>query len=841
MKHTFTLLLGCLLATAIFAQTTQTVNATKMQDEHYTGPHLRVLSAPVLTNALYTNSAGTVNVLSTFPNGGWSTQTPLPAGRWATGATFAKPCVSGTDTGFVYMISGGDPSFANSALTSAYNITTGTWANKASIPASRTQVTPLQVRNKIYVIGGYGGSFIPVTNTDIYDVTTNTWSGGAPIPQATGDYAAAVYNDSLIYIIGGYSGSADLNTVQIYNVTTNSWTTGTAKIGTAVAGLRMGITGNNIVLAGGYSQTMAAELASAYLGAINPADPTIITWATLANYPGGTAGRLGAGTTVQPDGRVYFGGGDPNGAGTAVMNTVFAFNTLSNQWETGPAMTGVSNINSLSGVIKNDTLYMVVVGGYDGASVITTNQWLKIGPATVATVSSNATICAGGSTMLTAANGTAYSWSPATTLDNANISAPTATPAATTTYTVNVSEKYGCPVPKTVTVTVNDLPTVLVSGAATVCNGSSTAFTASGASTYSWTPAAGLDNSNVASPVATPSATTTYTINATDVNGCSNTNTVIVTVNPLPTADAGSDAAVCNGESILLNGNGGSTYDWAPAANLDDNTLASPNATPASTTTYTLTVTDGNGCINTATTTITVNDLPVGLFASSNISCNGLTDGSASIGITGTSTYSYLWSNGGTTATISGLIAGAYTVTVTDDVTGCTNTAGTTIVEPTALVLTTTNDTTNICDGTVSVTPTGGTFGYNYSWAPGGEIIDTPTSLCPGTYTVQVTDANGCTATATAIVQSSVSVNEMSSASFSTYPNPASESLVVKGEFNNVTITLTDVLGQQIMIVAENVNGSISKTINISALPAGVYYLQLKNNSGITTKKFIKQ
>ncbi|MCW3085992.1 MAG: sorting protein [Bacteroidetes bacterium] len=783
----------------------------------------------------------TVTILSSFTNAGWSTQTPLSGGRWATAPAFAKPCVSGTDTGFVYLISGGDASFANSTLTSAYNMTTGTWSNKAPIPTSRTQITPLQVNNKIYVIGGYGGSFAPVTNNDIYDVVTNTWSAGMALPQATGDYAAGVYNDSLIYIIGGYNGAGDLNNVQIYNISANTWTTGTAKIGTAVAGLRMGITGNNIVAVGGYSQTLATEIADAYRGVINPANPTIITWTALPAYPGGTVGRLGAGTTAQPNGEVYFGGGDPSGAGTAVLNTVYAYNTNTSQWETGPAMTGVSNISGLSGVIKNDTLYMVSVGGYDGVSVITTSQWLKIGPATVATVSSNTAICAGGSTVLTAANGTAYSWLPATSLDNAAIAAPTATPATTTTYTVNVSEKYGCPVPKTVTVTVNDLPTVLISGAATVCNGTSTALTASGGSTYVWTPATGLDNSGIATPMATPNTSTTYTVNVTDGNGCSNTNTVMITVNALPPADAGTDAAVCNGESIVLNGNGGTTYSWAPAASLDDNTLAGPNATPATTTTYTLTVTDGNGCTNTDTTIVTVNDLPVGLFASSNISCNGLTDGSADIGVSGTSTYSYLWSNGATTATISGLSAGAYTVTVTDDVTGCTNSVGATIVEPDALVLATTNDTTNICDGTVSVTPTGGTFGYNYSWAPGGEIIDTPTGLCPGTYTVQVTDGNGCIATATALVQSSVGVAEINGATFSTYPNPASENLIVKGEFNNVTITLTDVLGKQIMIVAENVNGNISKTINISALPAGVYYLQLKNNSGITTKKFIKQ
>src|SRR6218665_1981163 len=395
-----------------------------------------------LTNDTLTR---TITVLSAFPNGGWGTQTALPAGPSPTAPVFAQPCVSGTDSAYMYLISGADAAFNNTTLNSAYNIVSGTWRNVAAIPAARTQITPVQLKNKIYVIGGYSGSFTPVTTNSIYDILTNTWSTGAALPSAVGDYDAFSYNDSLIYIIGGYSGSADINTVQVYNVNTNTWTTATPKTGTAVAGARAGISGNKIVHVGGYSQTLAATISDAVMGTIDPSNPLLITWTSIPAFPAGPTGRHGAGTTPEAKGYVYFAAGDPDGEGTSVINAVYGYNTITNQWEIGPTIpVGVSNINGLAGVIKQDTMYLVATGGYNGAAVITDNQWLKIGPVAIPTVSADVAICDGGSTVLTAANGTAYSWSPAGTLSNTAIAAPTATPTATTTYTVDISRKSGC-------------------------------------------------------------------------------------------------------------------------------------------------------------------------------------------------------------------------------------------------------------------------------------------------------------------------------------------------------------------------------------------------------------
>lgn len=539
-----------------------------------------------------------VQVLSVFPNMGWTSKTPATNGVWATGPVFAKPCVSATDTGYIYNISGGDATFANSALNQAYNITLGTWKAKAPIPASRTQLTPVRVKNKIYAIGGYGGSFAPVTTNSIYDIAANTWTTGAALPTAVGDYGVGVYKDSLIYIIGGYNGSGDVNTVQVYNPSTNTWTAGTAKSGTAVAGGRASISGNTIVYVGGYSQTLATEVSDVVIGTINPASPASITWASGPSYPGGTVGRLAAGVLTENDNRVYFGGGDPDGNGTSVLNTVFAYNITSSMWETGPAMiTGMSNISALAGVVEKDTMYLVTVGGYNGSAVTAVNEWLKIGAMqNLPSVQTGTAICNGSSTVLNAYNGTSYAWS-GSNLSSTSTASTTATPTTTSTYSVTIGRSYGCPLNAMVTVTVNTLPAVMAMSSPTaICNGQSAALSASGATTYTWSTTA-----NTASISVSPSSDVTYTVTGTDANGCSNMAMVTVTVNAVPTVTAASSSTtICNGQSAVLTAGGATSYTWSTTEN-----TSTISVSPATTTTYVVTG-ETSGCANTATVVQTV-------------------------------------------------------------------------------------------------------------------------------------------------------------------------------------------------------------------------------------------
>jgi hypothetical protein len=327
-----------------------------------------------------------VTVYSTFPNNGWSQKTAMPSPKWANGTAFYRSGTYPNDTGYVYVVTGYDGAFANTNELVRYNTVTDTWQTMAPIPTSRGQVSAVTVGNKIYVPGGYTGSFSPTTDLSIYDIPTNTWSTGAPLPQKTGDYAIGVYGDSLIYVMGGYSGSADLNMVQIYNTNTNTWTTGTAMPWVAVSGHRGGIIGNKIIVAGGYSQAMASSLKQAQVGTIDPSNPANITWAAAPDFPI-TSGRHGAGpleirrngSTVNKS-YVIFTGGDPNGAGTIVLNGTWVFDFADNSWKIGPNKpSSVSNLSQLVSFQQGDSVYAMSTGGYNGTSIISNNERINMG------------------------------------------------------------------------------------------------------------------------------------------------------------------------------------------------------------------------------------------------------------------------------------------------------------------------------------------------------------------------------------------------------------------------------------------------------------------------------
>ncbi|HXC03936.1 MAG TPA: hypothetical protein VNZ86_04240, partial [Bacteroidia bacterium] len=178
---------------------------------------------------------------------------------------------------------------------------------------------------------------------------------------------------------------------------------------------------------------------------------------------------------------------------------------------------------------------------------------VKVMSAPAASAGSNVTICNGGSTTLTATGGGTYTWSPSTGLSSTNTASTTANPTTTTTYTVAVSLGAGCTSTATVTVTVGSSFVATATAApVTICNGKSSALTASGALTYSWTPGTGLSSTTIANPVATPTVTTTYTVTAKDAGGCTATATATVNVNQRPAANAGPNTSVCNGSGTAF-------------------------------------------------------------------------------------------------------------------------------------------------------------------------------------------------------------------------------------------------------------------------------------------------
>ncbi|WP_299686052.1 SprB repeat-containing protein, partial [uncultured Dokdonia sp.] len=168
-----------------------------------------------------------------------------------------------------------------------------------------------------------------------------------------------------------------------------------------------------------------------------------------------------------------------------------------------------------------------------------------------------------------------------------------------------------------------------------------------------------------------------------------------------------------------------------------------------------VTVTDANGCD--VQTTVTVNEGSCQNLAitatATDVSCNGFSDGTASSNTTGgVGPFTYSWSNGATTENITGLVAGTYTVVVTDAFTGCTNQDTVEVTEPSVLSggIAVNNV---LCfgdnSGSLNLTVSGGTFPYTFAWSTGAtteDIVD----LVAGDYSVVVTDTNGCTITVNA-------------------------------------------------------------------------------------------
>jgi hypothetical protein len=256
-------------------------------------------------------------------------------------------------------------------------------------------------------------------------------------------------------------------------------------------------------------------------------------------------------------------------------------------------------------------------------------------------------------------------------------------------------------------------------------------------------------------------AANTYTVTATDLYGCSvQTQLTIAEPTVLNWTSATGTDITCNGGSdgtITSQATGGiGTINYTIQPTNQTNTTGSYSN--LSVNTYTITATDQNGC--TTTTQVTISE-PTPLSWTSatatNVSCNGGTDGtitSQATGGTGTINYTLQPTNQtNTTGSYSNLAANTYTITATDQ-NGCTTTTQVTVTEPSPLQITNIASTNPTCvpgnDGSLTVSATGGTTNYQYSLNGGiQQASNTFSNLGSGVYTIQVTDANGCTATST--------------------------------------------------------------------------------------------
>ena len=264
----------------------------------------------------------------------------------------------------------------------------------------------------------------------------------------------------------------------------------------------------------------------------------------------------------------------------------------------------------------------------------------------------------------------------------------------------------------------------------TVCAGGSAVPSGANAKTYTW-------SSGLLNQVSfTPAKTGTYTVTATDANGCVNTATLTIPVYSLPIVKANASAAiVCQGTSVQLVGSGAKTYSWT------NNVVNDSAFVPLITQSYTVTGTDSNGCKATANISVTVDTLPhITAHANATVVCQG-----TGITLTGSGGISYSWSGNVTNGTVFKVPAGQLTYTVTGTASnGCTNTSTVAILSNPNPIVTAYSSASNVCAGDSALVYATGASTYVWSSGIKDSVKFLPTSS--QTYTVIGTDVNGCTA-----------------------------------------------------------------------------------------------
>ncbi len=330
-----------------------------------------------------------------------------------------------------------------------------------------------------------------------------------------------------------------------------------------------------------------------------------------------------------------------------------------------------------------------------------------------------------------------------------------------------------------------------------------------------------------------------YTVTVTDINGCTaiDSGEVISNGSGLISTFTKSDenCGQANGfmQVNMLTGNGPFTYSW----NTGSTSAIISNLSAG---TYSVTVTDFLGCTDVFSESIVETTAEINESATilTDVSCYGDSNGSITVSAgQGTIPWVFDWSNGFTGGTITGLTAGTYSVTMTDSA-GCTDIATFDLTEPDSISVGVVSDSANegFCDGMITLTVTGGTSPYTYTWShdsglDGNEAL----GLCSGPYSVTITDANGCEKVITNDVGTVTSVAEIGSVRVRVFPNPANREIYIDGQFEFIEqLDMLDMSGRMIRSWKDG-----ETVLPLDGLETGRYNLLIRTNDGFIVKPIV--
>lgn len=481
--------------------------------------------------------------------------------------------------------------------------------------------------------------------------------------------------------------------------------------------------------------------------------------------------------------------------------------TWSNGLSNGSMFTATSSaVYTVTGAVNNCTATSTIA--------VTVNPLPALNAGSV-------TVCSGQSTTITASGANTYTWS-----NGSNASSLVITPTTNTSYVVSGTSSLNCSVTLTVPVVVTSSPAVNVNSS-TVCAGTSATLIAGGATTFTWSTGA-----TAGSIIVTPATNTVYSVSGS-LAGCAgiSSNTAAVTVNPLPTLSISGASLVCTGSSITQTLGGAIIYS------MNSNTISPViTLTPGATTSYTFMGSSAVGCTGSISKTITVAPLPTLSISGATAVCSGA---SLSQTISGATSYSL---NGNTTSpvlTMTPASTTSYTIAGTD-ANGCLANANETITVKALPTLTLNSNMPQICSGssaTISVTGAA-TYSWMNSLGTSTSIVVNPSLTT--SYSVTGTNSLGCSATAqiTQSVSLCTSVNSISKNEFqyTLYPNPARQFVTLDNLQGSGEIRIVNALGT---VVLKDSFENGSRTIDVSGLSKGIYFISISSSGKAPMKKLI--
>jgi hypothetical protein len=466
--------------------------------------------------------------------------------------------------------------------------------------------------------------------------------------------------------------------------------------------------------------------------------------------------------------------------------TITSSSATDNLWATGEITQSI--------VVSTAGNYGVTVTNASGCSALSLNTTVNVNALPTVNSGIDQAVCAGSTVTLSGTGADTYLW------DNAVTDGVLFTPAANATYTLTgTNTATGCTNTDQIVVTVNALPIVSAGNDQTVCAGTTLTLSGTGADTYLW------DNGVINGVGFIPTANTTYTLTGTNTaTGCANTDQVVVTVNTLPTVNAGIDQTVCAGTTVTLSGTGADTYSW------DNAVTDGLQFTPTANIIYTVTgINTSTGCTNTDQVDVTVNALPIVNAGNDQTICNG-----DNVILNGSGAATNSWDN----AVIDGI---SFVPTATEiyhlqgiDVNGCQG------IDSVQVIVNNTSSSTLTETALDSYTLNGQTYTQS------------------GTYSQVIPNAAGCDSTITLnLTLNFTGIDEMNDFAVSIYPNPSRDVLYIHSETELFSsFELIDNQGR--IVLSDKLKGG-QTSVNLEAIAPGNYYLKIEERNILV--KVVKQ